>query len=79
MRMQEAMKNPNVAFVSPESLVSAADFSPMQKRAILIQWRDELRQSMVADEENMPRFSGAEDMNAECMRRVTDAISRLTN
>ena len=74
MRMQEAMKNPNAVFVSPESLISAADFSS----AILTQWRDELRQLLVADEDNMPRFGGTAGMNAEYLRRVTDAINRLT-
>jgi len=78
MRMQEAMKNPNVVFVSPEMLVSAADFSSTQKRAILTQWQDQLRQLLIADEENMQRFDASTGANAECLRRVTDAMTRLS-
>ena len=78
MRMQEAMKNPNVVFVSPETLLSASDLSTEQKRAILNQWRDELLQLLIADEENMRRFNARPGMNAECLRRVTDAMTKLS-
>lgn len=78
MRIQQAMKNPATVFISPEMLASAADLSPMQKREILVQWQDELRQLLVADEENMRRANAQAGRNAECLRRVTDAINRLT-
>jgi len=78
MNMQQAMKNPNVVFVSPETLASAPCLSSLQKRAILTQWKDQLRQLLIADEENMPRFNANAGANAECLRRVTDAINRLS-
>jgi hypothetical protein len=78
VKMQQAMKNPATVFMSPEMLASASDFSSMQKRAILTQWKDELRQLLIADEESMLRANPQAGRNAECLRRVTDAINRLS-
>ena len=38
MNLQQAMKNPNLVFASPEVLEESTDFSAAQKRAILLQW-----------------------------------------
>jgi hypothetical protein len=77
MLLQLAMKNPNAAFASPEVLEQSADFSPVQKRAILLQWKDELEKLLIADEESMLRADARPGNNAECLRRVTDILSRL--
>jgi hypothetical protein len=77
MNMQQAMKNPNVEFVSPEVLEASAEFSAAQKRAILRQWKDQLEQLLVADEESMLRANANAGANAECLRRVTDSLTRL--
>ena len=39
MNLQQAMKNPNVVFASPEELEASTEFTTLQKRAILMQWR----------------------------------------
>ena len=75
--MQQAMKNPATVFMSPEMLASASDFSSMQKRAILTQWKDQLEKLLIADDESMLRTNANAGANAECLRRVTDILTRL--
>ncbi|HZP12713.1 MAG TPA: hypothetical protein VFB36_09860 [Nevskiaceae bacterium] len=79
MDIQQALKNPGKMFGdAPEALESSAEFSASQKRAILLQWKDQLMQLQKATEENMP---GPESngVGAECLRRVVDALTRLDN
>lgn len=77
MNLQDAMKNPARTFGSPEAVESSTGFTAAQKRAILLQWKDQLQQLMVATEENMPGPETASGVNADCLRRVVDALSRL--
>jgi hypothetical protein len=77
MNLQQAMKNPNVAFASPEVLEASTEFTPVQKRAILTQWKDQLEKLLMADEESMLRADAKSGANAECLRRVTNILSRL--
>ena len=78
MTMQQAMKNPNIVFRSPEALESSQEFTNLQKRAILMQWKDQLQQLLIADEENMLRGRSNAGAEAECLRRVTDSVTRLS-
>jgi hypothetical protein len=77
MDLRDAMNNPARAFGSPEAIESSAALSARQKRAVLLQWKDQLQQLLVATEENMPGPETASGVNADCLRRVVDAISRL--
>lgn len=77
MNLQQAMKNPNVAFESPEVLAASTAFSAVEKRAILLQWKDQLEKLLIADEESMLRANARAGSNADCLRRVTDTLSRL--
>lgn len=52
MNLQQAMKNPNVVFASPEVLEASTEFTAIQKRAILMQWKDQLEKLLIADEES---------------------------
>jgi hypothetical protein len=79
MNMQQAMKNPNVAFPTPELLESSADVTATQKVAILEQWKDQLQQLLIADEESMLRADSKAGANADCLRRVTDILRRLSS
>jgi hypothetical protein len=78
MTIQRAMKNPNVVFASPEMLEASRWLTAVQKRAILLQWKDQLQQLLIADDENMLRANANVGANAECLRRVTDIITRLS-
>ena len=77
MDFEKAMKNPGAIFGTPESLYASTEFSPEQKRAILLQWQDQLEQFQHADEENMRAPGPPTGMTAECLRRVTDLLSEL--
>ena len=73
-----AMKDPGQTFGSPEALEASRNFSDEQKHAILVQWKDQLQQLMVATEENMPGPESSSGKNADCLRRIVDALSRLS-
>ncbi|HMN47137.1 MAG TPA: hypothetical protein PKE27_21345 [Povalibacter sp.] len=77
MNLQQAMKNPNVAFESPEALEASTEFTAPQKRAILVQWKDQLEKLLIADEESMLRSDAKPGANADCLRRVTNMLTRL--
>jgi hypothetical protein len=78
MDMQKAMKNPNVVFASPEGIEASSEFTALQKCAILRQWKDQLEKLLIADEEGMLRTGAIAGANAECLRRVTDTLTRVT-
>lgn len=73
-----AMKNPDTVFASPEAVEDALQLTAAQKRAILTQWKDQLRQLLIADEESMLRADPKPGANAECLRRVSDSMRRLS-
>jgi hypothetical protein len=77
MDMQQAMKDPNAMFASPEGLESSTEFTTTQKRAILVQWKDQLEKLLIADDESMLRANAQAGANADCLRRVTDILTRL--
>jgi hypothetical protein len=73
---QQAMKNPGRTFGTPASLEASTDFTLAQKRAILLQWKDQLTQLKVATQEGMPGPE-SQGAGAECLRAVVDALTRL--
>lgn len=77
MDLQTAMNNPAKAFDTPEAIESSTEFTNEQKHAILLQWKDQLEQLMVATEENMPGPESRSDVNADCLQRVVDALTRI--
>jgi hypothetical protein len=77
MNVQHAMKNPNVVFVSPEVVETSPLVTAAQKRAILLQWKDQLQKLLIADEESMLHADASAGANADCLRRVTDILTRL--
>ena len=77
MDIQQVMKNPGGTFSTPEALVASAELTAVQKHAVLLQWKDQLQQLLVATEENMPGPESSSGSNADCLRRVVDALTRL--
>jgi hypothetical protein len=71
------MKNPNVVFASPEVLEASTEVTAVQKRAILMQWKDQLEKLLIADDESMLRADANAGANADCLRRVTNILTRL--
>jgi hypothetical protein len=76
MDFQQAMKNPGRSFGTPDVLEASTEFTAAQKRAILVQRKDQRTKLQVASDESMtgPESNGS---GAECMRRVVDALIRL--
>ena len=77
MNLQQAMKNPNVTFASPEVIEVSTEITAVQKRAILKQWKDQLEKLLIADEESMLRADATAGANADCLRRVSNVLTRL--
>lgn len=81
MNIQKAMQDPGSVFASPEALEASNALMPAQKRAILLQWQDQLQKLLIADDESMTRDDARARAdparNADCLRRVTDILTRL--
>lgn len=77
MDIEKAMKNPGTVFGTPEVLSASTELTAGQKRAILLQWKDQLQQLQAADDESMQGTEAAAGANAECLRRVTSILSQL--
>jgi hypothetical protein len=77
MDLDTAMKNPGSVFGTPEALSESRELAPKQKRAVLLQWKDQLLQLQAADEEGMQRSGPAAGSTAELLARVTSALSRI--
>lgn len=76
MDFQQALKNPEKMFRAPEILESSTEFTAVQKRAILLEWKDQLMQLQKATDENMPGPE-SDGAGADCLRRVVDALIRI--
>jgi hypothetical protein len=77
LELKRALKNPNVVFASPEVVENSTRLTPAQKRMILLQWKDQLRQLLVADDESMLHARAHGSDSADCLRRVMDSMIRL--
>jgi hypothetical protein len=78
MKLQQAMKNPGLVFTSPEAVETSEEYSPSEKHAILIQWKDQLEKLLIADDESMLRADAKPGGNADCLRRISNILTRLT-
>lgn len=76
MGFQQAMKNPMGVFGTPETLEASTEYAGAEKRAILLQWKDQLLQLLTADDESMLRADAKAGANAECLRRIIDILTR---
>lgn len=77
MDIDRAMKNPASVFGTPEVLSASRVLTAEQKRAILLQWKDQLLQLQAADDEGMLRSEAAAGATTECLGRVTSILSRI--
>jgi len=77
MDLDRAMKNPASAFVTPEALCESRELTAEQKRAVLLQWKDQLEQLQAADDEGMQKSEPATGATGDLLGRVTSILSRL--
>lgn len=77
MDIDRAMKNPASVFGTPEALSASTELTAEQKRAILLQWKDQLLQFQAADDEGMRRSEVGAGATTECLGRVMSILSRI--
>lgn len=77
MNLEQAMKNPASAFGTPEALRASSVLTTEQKRAVLLQWKDQLQQLQAADEEGMQRSESGAGATGDLLRRVTSVLSHI--
>jgi hypothetical protein len=77
MDLDTAMKNPGGVFGTPEALSASSELAPEEKRAVLLQWKDQLQQLQAADEEGMQKSGPAAGTTGELLARVTSELSRI--
>ena len=73
MDIHKAMRNPASVFGTPEAVSESSELTVEQKRAVLLQWQNQLEQFQAADDEGMPLAPGSEDI----LGRVTSVLSRI--
>ena len=77
MDIDKAMKNPASIFGTPEALSESRELTPEQKRAILLQWKDQLQQLQAADDEGTQKKNSAASTARDLLTRVTSVLSRI--
>jgi hypothetical protein len=76
MDIERAMKNPGSVFDTPEALSESSELTVEQKRAVLLQWKDQLQQLQAADDEGMQQNDPAASTTGDLLKRVTSILSR---
>ena len=77
MDFEGAMKNPGSVFGTPEALSASSELTAEEKRAVLLQWKDQLQQLQAADEEGMQRSTAGVGTTSDLLTRVTNALSHI--
>jgi hypothetical protein len=77
MDIDRAMKNPASVFGTPEAVSESTELAPQEKRAVLLQWKDQLLQLQAADDEGMQRVESGTGTTGELLGRVTSVLSRV--
>jgi hypothetical protein len=79
MDIDAAMKNPASVFGTPEALSHSSELSPEQKRAVRVQWKDQLEQLQAADDEGMRKSETAASAPGDLLGRVTSILIQIEN
>jgi hypothetical protein len=77
MDIDRAMKNPASVFGTPEALGESSELTAEQKRAVLLQWKDQLQQLQAADDEGMQRTEAPTGRTEDLLGRVTSVLSHI--
>jgi hypothetical protein len=77
MDIDRVMKNPASIFATPEVLSESSELTAEQKRAVLLQWKDQLQQLQAADDEGMQQNDEAASTTGDFLKRVTSILSRI--
>jgi hypothetical protein len=77
MDIERAMTNPGSVFATPEALSESSELTAKQKRAVLLQWKDQLQQLQAADDEGMHKSEPASGTTADLLGRVSSILYRI--
>jgi hypothetical protein len=77
MDIDRAMKDPRSVFATPEAVSESSELTAEQKRAVLMQWKDQLEQLQSADDEGMQQNAAAAGRTDDFLGRVTSMLSRV--
>jgi hypothetical protein len=73
-RFDDALTDVAKAYTHPEDIIGAEHLSHQQKVKLLKQWEFDLRENLVASEENMTNETTPEGHSAEMLRGVRKAL-----
>jgi hypothetical protein len=73
-RFEDALADVGKCFAQPNDIVGSEDLSHQQKVKLLKQWEFDLRENLVASEENMTADNLPEGQSAELLRGVRKAL-----
>jgi hypothetical protein len=73
-RFEEALTDVGKCYAHPNEIVGAENLSHQQKVKLLRQWEFDLRENLVASEENMTAETLPEGQSAELLRGVRKAL-----
>jgi hypothetical protein len=73
-RFEESMTDVTKVYGHPKDIIEAQDLSHQQKVKLLKQWEFDLRENLVASEENMTAADVPEGQSAELLRGVRKAL-----
>jgi len=73
-RFEDTMTDVAKVYSHPKDIVDAEDLSQQQKVKLLKQWEFDLRENLVASEENMTADNVPEGQSAELLRGVRKAL-----
>lgn len=76
-RFGEMQKDIAGNFINPTAILNNSDLDAAQKATLLKQWEFDLRQLMVASEENMTDQTARPGKSAELLRDVRKALTAL--
>ena len=76
MDIDQAVTSPATVFETPEQVLTAAELSDQQRCSVLRQWSYELRELLVATDENMAS-GGESDVNGDLLTRVDSLLQHL--
>lgn len=73
-RFEDALTDVAKVFADPKEITGSSDLSQQQKVKLLRQWEFDLRENLVASEENMMAENTPEGHSAELLRGVRKAL-----
>jgi hypothetical protein len=76
LNLDQAMKNPGRYFGQPMAVCDSTELSREQKRAVLLQWKNQLQLEQTADNESM-QGEGVPDVGAQTLQQVSTALLKL--